>query len=139
MSLRYLCSYMYYISEARSEYYVHSPFVYQMMTQCIKKRHFLWFDTTEKLLKRFRSFMADEKSNIIVLENEKDIVQYKDYEFATSDILFIKKPHSTHAAEISFDTLCQRKDISLSIDLFHVGIIFPHRDMEKEHFILKYL
>lgn len=138
MSLSYLFSYLYYISEARNEYFIHSPFVYSMMTQCIKKRRFLCYDTPESLLSRFSAFMAQENPNIIVADVKKDLFDISSSAFKEGDVLFIIKPHYGKTREHNFDALCHRSDVTLSIDLFHVGIIFPHRDMVKEHFILKY-
>ncbi|MDD4820253.1 MAG: hypothetical protein PHD21_05410 [Flavobacteriales bacterium] len=139
MSLSYIYSYLYYISEARNQYFVHSPFVYSMMTQCINKRYFLFYDTPKKLLARFTAFMEQEHANIDVIGKEKDLGTYCSAVFNAGDVLFIMSPHCGKNREKAFNALCERKDITLSIDLFHVGIVFPHRDMVKEHFILKYL
>ena len=38
----------------------------------------------------------------------------------------------------AWQTVIRDPDYALTIDCFHAGIIFPSRDMVKQHFVLKY-
>ena len=138
MSLYSIYSYLFYLCQARSEYYVHSPFVYSLMQNCIRERSIFHIGEASRLSERIKKHLHITDADIKIIDDEHTINSYIKSTTPPTSILIIKKPHSCHSREKLFSTLCQRQDISLSIDTFFNGIIFPVRDMTKEHFVLNY-
>ena len=138
MSLYSIYSYIFYLCQSRSEYYVHSPFVYSVMQNCIREHSIFHIGEAHRLSERIKKHHLTSAMPIRIIDNDTDIVSYINSTTHPDVILIIKKPHFSRHRERLFSTLCQREDITLSIDTFFNGIIFPVRDMKKEHFVLNY-
>ena len=138
MSLYSIYSYLFYLCQARSEYYVHSPFVYSVMQNCIRERSIFHIGEARRLSERIKKHLLIADTDIQIIDDNHTIISYIESTTPPSSILIIKNPHTSRYREKLFSTLCQRQDISLSIDTFFNGIIFPMRDMTKEHFVLNY-
>ena len=138
MSLYSVYSYLFYLCQARSEYYVHSPFVYSVMQNCIRERSIFHIGEAHRISERIKKHLAIADGNIEIIDDDHSINTYVNSTTPPTSILIIKNPHTSRHREKLFSALCQREDISLSIDAFFNGIIFPVRDMKKEHFVLNY-
>ena len=129
-------SYMYYLARARSEFYVHSPFVYALIKRAFESRDKL-FDRLgqylEKQYGRTRLVRCTEKASISAFAAKVPEIMPME-----SIVVFVDKPYATAQREKEWNDACAQSDITLTIDLFRAGIVFPFRDMEKEHFCLRY-
>lgn len=141
MGLSYLWSYMYYLSAARSEYFVHSPFVYTLMTECLRKKRRFFPENRDRLLERISGYLAaaEPDLNILRITPDEPIKHSRTTTLtAENTMLFIDLPHKGTQREAQWNDLCRNPDITLTIDLFRAGLVFPRREMRKEHFCLRY-
>lgn len=141
MGLSYLWSYIYYLTAARSEYYVHSPFVYTLMTECLCKKRRFPPENRDRLLKRLSDYLSATEPGLDILRiAPDDPVKNIPAAALTAEntMLFIDRPHKGAQREAQWNNLCRDPDITLTIDLFRVGLVFSRREMRKEHFCLRY-
>ena len=73
MGLSYLWSYMYYLTAARSEYFVHSPFVYTLMTECLRKKRRFFPENRDRLLKRLSDYLSATEPGLDILRIAPDV------------------------------------------------------------------
>lgn len=89
----------------------------------------------------------------VLMESNPDIV-FLDADHRSETIYFYLEELKKHGENIkaivihdiywsadmnkAWQTVIRDPDYTLTIDCFHAGIIFPSRDMEKQHFVLKY-
>ena len=58
---------------------------------------------------------------------------------ATSQSLFVFDDiHRSDEMEEAWDTIIQHEKVTLSLDLFHLGIVFFRKELSKEHFSLRF-
>lgn len=141
MGLSYLWSYLYYLTAARSEYYVHSPFVYTLMTRCLRKKRRFPPESRDQLFRRLSDYLAATEPGLDIrrIAPDEPIKNSPATALtAKNTIWFIDLPHKGGLRETQWNDLCRDPDIVLTIDLFRVGLVFPHREMRKEHFCLQY-
>lgn len=142
MGLSYFWSYTYYLTQARSEYYVHSPFVYTLMCECLKRPFpVVRPERRERLYERLREFLVRSHAAACLtrIPPERPIVAaFTDLDQTDRTAVFVDLPHRDKAREAEWEALCADPDIALTIDLFRVGLVFPTREMDKEHFCLRY-
>ena len=137
-------SYMYYLARARSEFYVHSPFVYALMTRCINGPGKRAFESRDKLFDRLGQYLEKQygRTRLVRCTEKASISAFAakvpEIMPMESIVVFVDKPYATAQREKEWNDACAQSDITLTIDLFRAGIIFPFRDMEKEHFCLRY-
>jgi hypothetical protein len=108
------------------------------MQNCIREHSIFHIGEAHRLSERIKKHLAIADESIEIIDDDHTINSYINSDTPPTSILIIKKPHSSRHREKLFSALCQREDISLSIDAFFNGIIFPVRDMKKEHFVLNY-
>lgn len=141
MELSYFWSYLYYLTEARNEYYVHSPFVYALMERCLRKNIRPFPEKRDRLFERVREFVIASGLGREVFRIPQNLPADKTfYSLAPEDraAVFIDLPHRGRERETAWRKLCDDPDISLTIDLFRAGLVFPCLDRSKEHFCLRY-
>ncbi len=85
-----------------------------------KKLDFVFFDGNHRKLPTIDYF-----NQCLELAHENSV-------FVFDDI------HWSDEMEEAWSHIANRKEVSLSIDLFHMGIVFFRKGVEKQHFILKY-
>lgn len=80
------------------------------------------------------SLSEDYHADLIYLEeidaSSKDII-------LNYECVIIKKPHQNEPKNDIWKELCSLKDISISIDLFHFGILLVDKKISKQHFVVK--
>lgn len=135
-------SYVYYIACARSEYYVHSPFVYTLMTECLNRKNRYLPENPTRLHARIQDYLQEKDPawQIHRIDRLTDIDKTLSAQptGSTFTAFFIDSPHATPRRERQWEAAIDNPDLSLTIDLFRAGLIFPHREMNKEHFCLRY-
>lgn len=141
MGLSYLWSYLYYLTGARSEYYVHSPFVYSLMTECLKKKRRLVPESRDRLFARIQDYLSssDFPSKFYrILPGESIEEAFRRIPRREDTAIFIDSPHQSLKRETQWNALCAHPQVILTIDLFRAGLAFPCHPMSKEHFCLRY-
>lgn len=138
MSIYSIGSYFYYLCRSMSEYYVHSPYVYDLMQKCLRSRNIFQSSKSNHTATCIEKYVAKEGIVVKFIDISIDLSSFTTSALPSNTVLVIESPHDSYEREKYFDILCKRKDITLSIDIFFTGIIFPHKDMKKEHFVLNY-
>ena len=54
-----------------------------------------------------------------------------------SGVCVVESPHRGKCREEMWETECRRKTITLSVDLFDVGLLFANPKLSKQHFVLR--
>ena len=161
-----LISYLKHVSHASNQHGVHSPFVYDYVTQCLyAKPKYKGSKSSRVLLKSIGYFSAKK---IDVLSKNMELKTKVQQEFGLSsqeygpyDIIYIEnisedvktilnEKHIHNNTMILLDNihqnkntttlwknLKQRKEITVTIDLFYCGVVFFRKEQAKEHFKIR--
>jgi len=157
-------AYLKFLLSATNEHGVHSPFVFGFVTKCLySKKRYSKNKAKNTLLKSIEYFKA---KNILLLYSDIDLKKEISNIFPSinfnekiNDIIYIDKLKKDNFDVItrnkSFDNnsfvfinniqedislwknIIQRKEITVSINLFSFGIVFFRREQEKEHFKIR--
>lgn len=113
-----LLSYLRYVVRRKNEFHIHSPFVYKLYTQVIR-------GGDEEALKS----LGIERTEIVM---DSVIPAYD------GKVMYVVEGiHRDQKKEALWHTICDRPDVTLTIDLFDKGLFFYREGMEKQHFVLK--
>ena len=122
-----------------------------------------WFDRGEEFKKqsddllqkqmRIKNFVVKQYSNLVE-ENEKidfavlsantnpdilhDIVRNKSEFFSANCMILVQYPHQNKAIEMFYEEMKESKFISLSLDLFYLGILIAKENLPKQDYARKY-
>ncbi len=123
-----------YLFNAKDQHSVHSPFVFDLLKNCIHKtskkaKTHTYYEKLQDYLKPFNIPMAygfNTAHGNYTSELEK----------AATHGYFIPDIHSTKLAHKHWKSVIKDKNIQISIDFWSFGLIFTKKDQEKEHFVL---
>lgn len=123
-----------YFFRARDQHFVHSPFVYHLLTECIhqvpKKTSLKnYFNKIQEYLETI-SYSLHYCSNILELKTKETTVNSEPWAYFISDI------HKNKETQQEWNSITKDKNIQISIDFWSFGLIFEKKDQEKEHFVL---
>ena len=115
-----LFSYIKYRLKSQGKFRLHSPFVYDFYGEVLDKiTHENW---REELRNKLKSFLLSKKD--VFKENDVFIIE--------EDI------HVSKERERKWEEMIKDKDVTLTVDCYHFGIIFKMVRKEKQHFILRF-
>ncbi|MFV0530247.1 MAG: hypothetical protein ACK5MD_02290 [Flavobacteriales bacterium] len=138
---------------ARTAHGIHSPFIYNMVTKCLRN-HNVFIQTrfyTESIPKKYNvllnrilsfygitSISTDYERNFEVLisqnfKNSEKIIQ----KLENNQFWFLLNIRKNKQTLKKWEKIIQHSDIEISIDLFLIGIILKRKEQSKEHFQLK--
>ncbi|MEO2051404.1 MAG: hypothetical protein ABGX00_06535 [Allomuricauda sp.] len=158
-------SYLQFLWKSTNEHGVHSPFVFNYVTQCLYgKKQFSTQKTLNVLLKSIEYF----KSKKIHVPNSDARKQVKSafpetaFDFTIFDVFYVYQMdkasfkkilsegrlhndsmvlvdgiHETPEAWQAWKDLIEMPEITVSIDMFYCGTIFIRREQVKEHFTIR--
>ena len=113
-----LLSYLRYVVRRKNEFHIHSPFVYKLYTQVIR-------GGDEEVLKT----LGIERTEIVT---EAEIPA------GGGKVMYVVEGiHRDQKKKMFWHTICDRPDVTLTIDLYDKGLFFYREGMEKQHFVLK--
>ena len=113
-----LASYLRYMAKRKNAFHIHSPFVYALYTQVIRGKN-------PEALKK----LGIERTEKVTDGQMPKVVDKVMYE--VPDI------HGNKKKESFWNTICERSDVTLTIDLYRKGLFFYREGMEKQDFVLK--
>ncbi len=156
-----IISYLRFLRESTNEHGVHSPFVYNLITKglYVKKTrkqpiHIKIGKTNRKqrkIIKKLFQYFAPQR-NILFFKNQKLTGSYdciifdnpnlshflESVSYAHNDTLFIfKNPHKNKKNYEDWNTLIKNQKVIVSIDLYHLGLIFIRKEQLKQHFVIR--
>ncbi len=159
-------SYLKFLFKSTNEHGVHSPFVFQYVTQCLYSKKKLHKNKSLNVLLKTIGYFSFEKVNIKNNEEVKELVQqtFPNVQFDENcvDLLFVdemdvpsfQKIHSEgklHNNSLiligsvygnkeilqQWNRLVTLPEITVSIDMYHCGLISIRREQVKEHFTIR--
>ncbi|GGE07124.1 MULTISPECIES: hypothetical protein [Sphingobacterium] len=152
--MRYLFNYIYHFLISNSRHGTHSPFVYALAEKVIynptfKSKNFVEFPEGFKVkyyskLKNILSFWEIEKLTDDLKENDSEAYWVKNIQdqeelislIDSGKILIIHEPYKQIK---KWKTLISNEEVTVSINLFHFGILLKREAQRKEDFLLRYL
>ena len=114
-----VASYLRYLAKRKNEFGIHSPFVFKLYTEVIKRGR--W-----------------DRLKALGIEKVKEVEAGSFDEVLDPSVMYVVKGiHDHKDNEAYWDTICGRPDVTLTIDLYHKGLFFYREGMEKQGFVLK--
>ncbi len=161
-----LFSFLKFLSKSKNEHGVHSPFVFSYVTQCLySKQKFDQDKTANVLLKSigyfniktlyinenpdFEELVKAQYPDIRPSENTVDLLFTKHLDAYGLDrllssgklhndsMVLIDSIHEDPESEQEWKDLIESPNISVSMDLFHCGVLFVRKEQVKEHFTIR--
>ena len=72
-------------------------------------------------------------------EQWMDCFRDKAAQFGLKDVIIVRGIHQSVAHAAAWRALCTQSEVTLSMDLFRIGLLFFSKDFkEQQHFVLKY-
>lgn len=158
-------SYLKFIWKSTNEHGVHSPFVFNFVTQCLYgKKQYPKNKTMDVLLKSL-AYFDFKKVHVSDKEVKKCVnseFPWTTYESSIFDLIYTEKLqkqqfkkvlsegrlhndsmilingiHNNPEAWHAWDELIKMPEITVSIDMFYCGALFIRREQVKEHFTIR--
>ena len=159
-------SYLKFLLKSTNQHGVHSPFVFDYMTRClytkpnlsnnkaenILLKSIVYFDTgrmaivenpslKQKIIKRFPNLRWDTTPSDILFFDHLDLDGFKKLfgqgYFHNDSILILNGIHQSLENRKNWRQLIDLKEITVSIDVFHCGLLFLRKEQVKEHFTIR--
>ena len=122
-----LLQYLRYILVAKSRHGVHSPFVYAFIEEVLRNT------PQNHIRKKLVTYFEDRR--IIWLTSNTETLP----ETAPEDIIIIEGIHQSAQANSNWQNLHSNKNVRLSMDVYHYGILCFSTDFkEKQHFSIRF-
>lgn len=163
--MHHLFKYLKHLITATNQHGVHSPFVYNYLTQCLYGKLKFRASKSENIVLQSIPFFSIEKFKIHtkddILENKIerafglkpsdkapfDLI-YLDYpkenmfnlygdKIHNDSVVFIENIHRTKDATAIWETVRENKIVTVSIDMLHCGALFFRKEQVKEHFKIR--
>ncbi len=154
------------MSKSTNQHGVHSPFVYDYVTKCLYSKPKRSKSKTEDVLLKSVSFFYREGFSVLANKGFKKIMNsnlpYPVNERAPFDFVYFENPdynsvlstiqndkisnngmvlvnsiHQNALNQNNWEKLIALKEITVSIDMYHLGILFIRKEQEKEHFTIR--
>lgn len=130
-----------YILTAKTQYNIQSPFLFRLYNEILNSR------VSPKERERLGIAAGDRYAELLYMIGDHygaSPVEVGDW--GVDDLVsspevgligMVRKPHADKTHEAKWMELTQKKEVSLSVDLYDVGIIFTSNKLSKEHVILR--
>ncbi len=121
MTVHAIRQYLRYRWRAQGRHGTHSPFVYGFVEQVLRRKE----GTLEGRILHYtgeKNFLPEE-----ALQNAGE-----------HSVVNVRRPHASPAATVHWRGMCARPEVTLSLDLYGMGLLFFRKDFKaKQHFILR--
>lgn len=160
-----LLSYLSFYFTSSNQHGVHSPFVYDYITECLYKKTKLKVPVSLKILVKSISYfeykairLVDEKEgvkekikticpNSAFTQNKADIIfssiallEFKELDpmyLQNNTLLLVDYIHKNKNNFKHWEELKKLDQVSVTIDLFYCGVVFFRKEQAKEHFKIR--
>ena len=130
-----------FILQAKTQYNIQSPFLFDLYSNVIIPKvgknllHGSGIKNTEKVDQMLFKLM-DHYGAVYVKEKKMNV----DYELVYNDgahIGLMVKPHKSIDREKEWARLVKEQIVTLSVDLFDIGLVFTSPKLSKQHWLLR--
>ncbi len=161
----FLLQYLKHLLTATNQYGVHSPFVYSYLTKCLYTKSKYQASKSEKIVLKSIPYFSVEKIKISSKNSQIENLIRKEFKLTTSDnesydLIYMNNPvedilsiykekihndsaifmgniHRTKETTALWETLKHNEMVTVSIDMFHCGVLFFRKEQLKEHFKIR--
>lgn len=92
----------------------------------------------EDLISLFEQIRSSDSARVIhYLDTDEDYLAILDH-IDEYDILIIEEPHLSKNQEKQWDILKKAEQVVVTIDLFHLGLVFFRKGQRKENFVIRF-
>ena len=164
--LSYVFRYIFYYLISKNKYGVHSPFVFQLLIHAIQSKKVFYLNRNKKNRELiFRLLSHLKPKSILEIGNDelckKSIIYYQDFQNVKNeliDFIYIQKSNeellkkaikymhnesilvlnNIHQNKQEWNLLKNHSKVNVSINLFHIGLVFLRKQQEEEHFTIRF-
>lgn len=132
-----------FLLHAKNQYNIQSPFLYDLYTHVIdarldrKRLAILGIDRSDrygqlryKLSNHYRARLVPKPES---LQGADEVMQLPDGSLAA----LVRRPHRNSECERKWQVLFKDRAVTLSVDLYDMGILFTSKKLSKQHFLLR--
>ncbi len=155
-------TFLQFLWNSTNQHGVHSPFVYLLITKGLyvktpKKKQFFTEEIGKitrqqrKIIKKLFHYFNPKRSVFVTndtkLNGDYDCILFekpnisdflKTLPNAHNDTIFIfKNPHKNPINHNDWNALVEDKKVIVSIDLYHLGLVFIRKEQLKQHFVIR--
>jgi len=159
-------SYLKFLAKSTNQHGVHSPFVFKYVTQCLysgQKLHqkksinvllktldYFGFETVsiknngavrELVKQTFPKVRFDENPLDLLFVDEMDITSFQkkcsEGMLRNDSLILVDSIHDDEKNLEQWNRLIAQPEVTVSIDMFHCGLISIRREQVKEHFMIR--
>ena len=159
--LQYICYYL----TATNKHGVHSPFIFQLLTEVIQTKRFYYNKSkknsalTSRLLSHFKPKSIVEIGSYNL--SEKSMIYHQDFQNIKGyliDFIYIQKAtketlikalkymhndsvlvlNNIHQTKEKWKFLQSHSKVNVSINLYYIGLIFLREQQEEQHFTIRF-
>lgn len=163
--MHYFIAYLRHLLTASNQHGVHSPFIYNFVTQglyakkpCTAKKRFnvllkcfAYFDIKKYQIEPYDLQLANQIQQEFNLESTKehpldliyldsprsDLLSIYADKIHNDSMILVGNIHHAKRASSIWKSLCQNDMVTVSIDMFYCGILFVRKEQAKEHFKIR--
>lgn len=159
-----LFSYLQFLIKSTNQHGVHSPFVFDFVTKGLYKKRVenINFDTytelkslskkQQKLLSKiihyfkidtiyfdYLTFIKTSNKNYktLYISNLKNINKFKFNNLSSKHFIITEGIYRNKESHQNWQKIIQKKEVTVTIDLFYFGLIFFRKEQAKEHFKIR--
>jgi len=160
-------TYFKFLLKATNQHGVHSPFIYNFVTECLYKKSKSKHPKTFRILIESCAYFSAKKVNIAsknmhiqslvkstfpLIDFDKqpyDIIyidspntktltnSYKNKSYHNNSMVLIKNIHRTKENSQIWEQMKSNNEVTVSVDMFHCGALFFRLEQAKEHFKIR--
>ncbi len=152
-------TYLHFLITSTNQHGVHSPFVYSLITnglytkapnliedigQCTQRQKSLilklieYFKPHRKIVLKNNSNQFENSYDCIIFQQPTISLFFESLSHAHNDTVFIfKNPYQNRKNYEIWNTLIKDNKVVVSIDLYHLGLVFIRKEQPKQHFVIR--
>lgn len=133
--------YLKFLIRSTNKHGVHSPFVFDLVINCFNPKEKLpngQQSKSDRLSKKVISYfkrtayiiVRDDFQKLDEIEHQLNLLENDSY-------FIIMNPYRSKEKLFLWNQLIQLDSVSVSIDTFHIGLLFVRSEQQKQHFVIR--
>jgi len=133
--------YVKFLLRSTNKHGVHSPFVFDLVTNCFNRKDGLkksQLPKDEQLAKKIISYFKDTSYTIVKDNSQKlNEIEFHLKQLENDSYIMIMNPYRSKESLFLWNQLINLKIVSVSIDTFYLGLLFVRTEQQKQHFVIR--